>query len=80
MTIFPQLIAGPIVLHAEIEMMPQFAHRALAHPRAMDLAVGLTIFSFGLLKKAVLADGIAPYADSVFAAAEQGEALDITRA
>ena len=77
-TFFPQLIAGPIVLHAE--MMPQFARRALAHPRVMDLAVGLTIFSFGLFKKAVLADGIAPYADSVFAAAEQGEALDITRA
>ena len=37
-TFFPQLIAGPIVHHAE--MMPQFARRALAHPRTMDLAVG----------------------------------------
>ena len=29
-TFFPQLIAGPIVHHAE--MMPQFARRALVHP------------------------------------------------
>ena len=77
-TFFPQLIAGPIVHHAE--MMPQFARRALAQPRMVNLAVGLTIFAIGLFKKAVLADGIAPYADSVFAAAEQGEPLDAIRA
>ena len=77
-TFFPQLIAGPIVHHAE--MMPQFARRALAHPRGINLAIGLTIFAFGLFKKAVLADGIAPYADTVFAAAERGEPLDAIRA
>ncbi len=77
-TFFPQLIAGPIVHHAE--MMPQFARRALARPRMVNLSVGLTIFAIGLFKKAVLADGIAPYADSVFAAAEQGQPLDAIRA
>jgi D-alanyl-lipoteichoic acid acyltransferase DltB (MBOAT superfamily) len=77
-TFFPQLIAGPIVHHAE--MMPQFARRALACPRTVNLSVGLTIFAIGLFKKAVLADGIAPYADSVFAAADQGEPLDAIRA
>ncbi len=73
-TFFPQLIAGPIVHHSE--MMPQFARRSLANPRAINLAVGLSIFALGLFKKAVLADGIAPYADSVFADAENGQALD----
>jgi len=77
-TFFPQLIAGPIVHHAE--MMPQFARRALVHPRARHLAVGLTIFALGLFKKAVLADGIAPYADSAFADAEAGVALDMVAA
>lgn len=77
-TFFPQLIAGPIVHHAE--MMPQFARRHLTDPRARNIAVGLTIFAFGLFKKAVLADGIAPYADNVFAAAEQGVPLDAVAA
>lgn len=77
-TFFPQLIAGPIVHHAE--MMPQFARRVLAHPRTVNLAVGLTIFAIGLFKKAFLADGIAPYADSVFADAERGVPIDAVRA
>ena len=77
-TFFPQLIAGPIVHHAE--MMPQFARSALAHPRARNIAIGLTIFALGLFKKAVLADGIAPYADSAFADAENGVALDVVAA
>jgi len=37
--------------------------------------MGLTIFSIGLVKKAVLADGIAAYATPVFEAAERGDAL-----
>ncbi|TWU54490.1 Peptidoglycan O-acetyltransferase [Rubripirellula tenax] len=59
---FPQLIAGPIVHHAE--MMPQI--RVPSRRIREDLSVGLTIFSIGLFKKAVLADGIAPYANSLF--------------
>ena len=77
-TFFPQLIAGPIVHHSE--MMPQFARKALASPKSINLAVGLTIFTFGLFKKAVLADGIAPYSDSIFLAAEQGAELDLIAA
>jgi alginate O-acetyltransferase complex protein AlgI len=73
-TFFPQLIAGPIVHHAE--MMPQFARRTLTNPKARNIAIGLTIFALGLFKKAVLADGIAPFADSTFADAERGVALD----
>ena len=53
---FPQLIAGPIVHYRE--MMPQFQ----AAPCRFDkenLTVGLTLLSFGLFKKVVLADNIA---------------------
>jgi len=69
---FPQLIAGPIVHHAE--MMPQFRARGPGI-RLRELHVGLSIFAVGLAKKAVLADGIAVYATPVFAAADQGETL-----
>ncbi|HYD31089.1 MAG TPA: MBOAT family protein [Azospirillaceae bacterium] len=66
-TYFPQLIAGPIVHHAE--MMPQFAHLPKAGERARDIAVGITILFIGLFKKVVLADGVSVYATPVFNAA-----------
>ncbi len=72
-TFFPQLIAGPIVHHAV--MMPQFRQRLPSGVQASDLAVGITIFSIGLFKKAVLADGVAVYATPVFEAADDGATL-----
>ena len=76
-TFFPQLIAGPIVHHGE--MMPQFrAHGAAL--RLDDFAAGLTMFAIGLFKKAVLADGVAPYATAAFAASEAGQTLDAVAA
>ncbi len=60
---FPQLVAGPIVHYRE--MMPQF-QRLDARVRATDLAVGLTLFAFGLFKKVVLADGIAPQVSPIY--------------
>ncbi len=63
-TYFPHLIAGPILLHREV--IPQFWQ---ARPYRFELArllVGLTIFTIGLFKKVVLADGVAPYADQLF--------------
>ena len=77
-TFFPQLIAGPIVHHKE--MMPQFMKDALLHPRARNFAVGGTILAIGLFKKVVLADGIAPYASPVFAAAAEGQSLSFFEA
>jgi D-alanyl-lipoteichoic acid acyltransferase DltB (MBOAT superfamily) len=61
---FPHLIAGPILHHKE--MMPQFEH-----PRARSfvpgrMVVGSLIFVAGLLKKVVLADGIARFVAPVF--------------
>jgi alginate O-acetyltransferase complex protein AlgI len=66
---FPQLIAGPIVHYRE--MMPQF-HRASARFDTENVAVGLTLFAFGLFKKVVLADAIAPSVTAVFAHASTG--------
>ncbi len=67
---FPQLIAGPIVHHSE--MMPQFRQSATYRPRADNFALGLAIFTFGLVKKVVIADGMAVYATPVFDAALAG--------
>ena len=75
---FPRLVAGPIIRYNEVA--PQFAAPRPAHAFADDLAVGLTMFFIGLLKKAVLADGVAPYASPVFTAAEHGEAVDLLMA
>jgi D-alanyl-lipoteichoic acid acyltransferase DltB (MBOAT superfamily) len=67
---FPQLIAGPIVRHEEIA--PQFSALARPSDRARDLAVGLSIFIVGLAKKVLLADPLAPIANTAFAAAQSG--------
>lgn len=70
-TFFPQLIAGPIVHHGT--MMPQFADPQRVGIRLNQVAVGLSIFSIGLFKKTVLADGVAVYANPVFNAVDQGQ-------
>lgn len=70
---FPQLIAGPIVHHAEI--VPQFATRRWHRVLWRDIAVGGTIFLIGLFKKVALADAIAPHASAVFGAAAAGQSI-----
>jgi D-alanyl-lipoteichoic acid acyltransferase DltB (MBOAT superfamily) len=74
-TYFPHLIAGPILHHKE--MMPQFERPATYRPTYENFAVGLTIFSIGLLKKVILADGIAPYASPIFTAAALNQPLTL---
>jgi D-alanyl-lipoteichoic acid acyltransferase DltB (MBOAT superfamily) len=71
---FPQLIAGPIVHFRE--MIPQFRSNACRFDRE-GISVGLTIFSFGLFKKVILADGIAPYVTPVYDAAAAGDAVSL---
>jgi alginate O-acetyltransferase complex protein AlgI len=68
-TFFPHLIAGPILHHREI--MPQFADRSTYRFDSSKVASGLTLFAIGLVKKVVLADSIAPWAESGFAHAGQ---------
>ena len=63
-TFFPQLIAGPIVHHAE--MMPQFASRWNLAKNYKNIATGLFIFSIGLFKKVVIADTFAIWAANGF--------------
>lgn len=63
-TFFPQLIAGPIVLPEE--MLPQFEAKANLHPQAKNMFDGLFIFSLGLVKKVVIADSIAVFANAGF--------------
>lgn len=76
-TFFPQLIAGPIVHHKE--MMPQFEN-GFSRFRQSNLAVGLTIFSIGLFKKVVIADGVAEFSTPVFQAASAGTPLTLLEA
>lgn len=71
-TYFPQLIAGPIVHHQE--MLPQFAKSTIYRFSHSSFAIGASIFAMGLFKKVILADNIAPYANEVFHAAQQGDA------
>jgi len=70
---FPHLIAGPIVRHWEV--IPQFAERELRANRT-DLGVGLTLFLIGLVKKMLLADSAAVYANLIYGSAAHGAHLD----
>lgn len=54
---FPQLVAGPIVLHKE--MIPQFSDESKKHFNADNFARGLYMFAVGLFKKVLLADTLA---------------------
>jgi len=66
---FPQLIAGPIVHYRE--MMPQF-DQLKTRLNSADFVVGISLFSLGLFKKVILADGIVPYVSPGFTAAANG--------
>jgi D-alanyl-lipoteichoic acid acyltransferase DltB (MBOAT superfamily) len=62
---FPQLIAGPIVLHRE--MGKQLADLRGGFQSGLEFFTpGVVIFAFGLFKKVCLADNIAHYADLAF--------------
>ena len=51
---FPQLVAGPIVLHQE--MIPQFNDASRKKPDQDKLARGIHLFAIGLFKKVMIAD------------------------
>jgi alginate O-acetyltransferase complex protein AlgI len=77
-TFFPQLLNGPIV--RPNEFFPQLVGKKFFKLQADQIAAGLTIFSCGLFKKVVLADGIARYSDSAFNAVSEGAVLSLTEA
>ncbi|HEX9048488.1 MAG TPA: MBOAT family O-acyltransferase, partial [Verrucomicrobiae bacterium] len=72
-TFFPHLIAGPIIHHKE--MMPQFAEPRTYRFDWNNLAVGVGLFSLGLFKKVVIADGLVENVGKVFGAAAAGKNL-----
>jgi D-alanyl-lipoteichoic acid acyltransferase DltB (MBOAT superfamily) len=77
-TYFPHQIAGPILHHRE--MIDQFRLSSTYSPTAANFAVGLTIFTFGLFKKVVLADNVADFATPVFGAADAGNQMKFMEA
>ncbi len=75
-TFFPQLIAGPIVHHKEV--LSQFTRNLFYKPESWNVVLGLTIFSIGLFKKVILADGVSVYSTAMFDVAGQGVLLSAT--
>src|SRR5262249_3991858 len=67
---FPHLVAGPIIHHAQT--IPQFRRMGCDTCGASDVAVGLSILTIGLLKKLVIADSVAAFADVAFTRAAVG--------
>lgn len=67
---FPHLIAGPVLHHKQ--MMPQFSNLATYAPSRESFSVGLTLFSFGLFKKVMLADQFAEFGSPIFDGAAVG--------
>lgn len=63
-TFFPQLIAGPIVLHSEI--IPQFQNPKNRKYHSKNFAKGISLFVLGLGKKVLLADVLALVANFGF--------------
>jgi D-alanyl-lipoteichoic acid acyltransferase DltB (MBOAT superfamily) len=63
-TYFPHLIAGPVLHHAE--MMPQFARSETYRPRVTFMVLGLAFLAVGLVKKVLVADSAAPFANALF--------------
>lgn len=72
-TFFPHLIAGPVLHHSQI--MPRFALDSTYRLNWVNFAAGTGLFTLGLFKKVVMADGVAQYATPVFNGA--GAADDI---
>lgn len=74
-TFFPCVTAGPLVLQHEIfEQMKERSDSALDFRR---ISAGLTMFCIGLFKKVMLADSIAPYANSTFNGVAAGQSIDM---
>ncbi len=71
---FPCVTAGPLVMQREI--MEQLEDRDDGAFDLRRLLTGLTLFGMGLFKKVVLADSIAPFANTVFDSASTGGPVD----
>ncbi|MCX7283805.1 MAG: hypothetical protein NTX28_07145 [Novosphingobium sp.] len=70
---FPSLISGPIVKYTET--VPQIEEKPLGSEVFHNIMIGLTIFSIGLFKKAIIADSIAIYTGPVIHGVGTGEGV-----
>lgn len=77
-TFFPQLIAGPIVMQRDT--IPQFTLSNFSSKTVLNLLLGTTLFAIGLFKKMVLADSVAPFANTVFQLADAGQSVSMEAA
>jgi len=66
-SLFPQLVAGPI--ERASELLPQL--REAPRVKSKDIADGLSMFVVGLFKKVALADYLAMYVDPIYAVPDQ---------
>lgn len=71
---FPQLIAGPIVLHNEV--IPQFRNKKLRKFDHDNMAKGSYIFAVGLFKKVLIADTFAKAVDWGFGSYTNMSSMD----
>jgi alginate O-acetyltransferase complex protein AlgI len=69
-TYFPHLIAGPILHHHDT--ISQFQQRKMYRWNSRNVTIGLFLFTIGLFKKVILADGVIAYITPVFNAAKDG--------
>jgi hypothetical protein len=60
-------------------MMPQF-QSATYKLTAENIAVGLSLFSFGLFKKVVLADSMAPFVTTIYDGVDAGAQVSLIHA
>ena len=70
-SLFPHLIAGPIMRYVDLDR--QLKNRTHSEGK---FAVGIIFFVTGLLKKLVVADNVAPLADALFNSHANASALD----
>ena len=75
---FPHLIAGPIVHYQQLAV--QFRSPGRMRFTAQNFAVGITIFVVGMVKKIIIADGLARFADPLFAKALTGAPINFLEA
>lgn len=61
---FPYIVAGPVLHHKD--MLPQFADANNYRVQGNNFTVGLTLFTFGLAKKLLIADNLVPLVDAAF--------------
>ncbi len=75
---FPKVVAGPIVRHQQfVPHLSKMADQAVVPSNVVE---GTILIVLGLAKKVILADGLAPLADSVYLAAATRAPLTLVEA